>query len=1104
MRGRSAVRTILALLFVATVTFPCAVTFAQRSSPAVSAGPRFEVLAFAGGGPVGFRFENYAAPAFLESIRSKPLEAALQDQVLGFDGYCFGFCQAACDAYDLGFDSWGTPIPASRAWIEKRQYEILNIVSDIIHNAALVGADEYTPENYRFLLESLQKGMLFPVGLCGGGRGKHAVVPYAVLKELPDGRLHVLVYDPNTSVQENGGHYSFLVTPDSPLLNFSEAQKALKPGTRISGYESPRILLDPGGAKFAGYSADTSIDRFFAVKKYVPKEPGNSTLWRRQGPGGGGKTGESQNAPAAGANGRAVMHAAEPVAAAAIHGRVWVEDIPSPEVIVRAYTASYSRPIAETKSTISKGPDSGWYQLTSLPVGEPLEIIAFHEALPGYVAHERITLSKGEYRYVPLSIGLTVPFTAGDPGMSATGSWLDILLLAGHFAEMLNQARRLAQLRPGRELSLCFVLDTSGSMGDNGKLEQTKKAVRVLLEFLDDGDRISSVHFSNDAGVVQEMVALGPEQRRRFVARIQELAPERQTNIGAGLAMASGELAKVEQAGSRIVILLSDGMNNVGDLGEGLRVFLSGPAGKCPIYTIALEGEADEATLRRISELSGGKYVETGVEGLKRLFSELVGFARGETSLVSYKDLIHQGETKKVGFDVAEGVRSMRATASWSGSRIDLRLVSPAGRVAADSRTGDFEYREDLSVLDRVIEVPEPGTWEAQLSGTTIPQEGEEVNFTVFSVEPVACDLWLGSESALLGQEVPVELQLQAAAGVSIPEGEVTCRCVVQEPKGLGVPFTVNRVQGNRFQGLTAPLNFLGYSRVLCNVGWPGFEGMREQRWLARSLRVGSLEEIRSGPAFWLNRLLETRRERRALYDGSPPMQEKWCEWMAADRAYALYRILNAVSPALTGKGGSVEPGTLQPFLRIDGLENIEFSAPCSAGVLLSPLAEDRIGVCIPGEVPGSTLRATLAPPQTAVILTAKRLIGVDRTEGAKDKADQLVTLDGLGAAHRTVAQCAYELIKANDLDRVDRLIETAKKELGLFYLMILGPDEKVKWGAGPPEMSYALVPARLSMEPRRTRFGSVPVYEFVTPLPQNKGFLCSGITDSRFREWYQ
>src|SRR5262249_41060036 len=68
----------------------------------------------------------------------------------------------------------------------------------------------------------------------------------------------------------------------------------------------------------------------------------------------------------------------------------------------------------------------------------------------------------------------------------------------GYFMLMASPGNGVKDAKPA-EKDIVFVLDTSGSMADRGKLEQAKKALNFCLANLNEGDRFNLVRFSTEA-----------------------------------------------------------------------------------------------------------------------------------------------------------------------------------------------------------------------------------------------------------------------------------------------------------------------------------------------------------------------------------------------------------------------------------------------------------------------------------------------------------------------------------------------------------------------------------------------------------------------------
>lgn len=114
---------------------------------------------------------------------------------------------------------------------------------------------------------------------------------------------------------------------------------------------------------------------------------------------------------------------------------------------------------------------------------------------------------------------------------------------------------------PRRPANLVFVIDVSGSMAREGRLETVKQALRLLLGELGPRDTVGIVAFSTDARVVLEPA--GAARRRDIEAAIAELEPEQSTNVDAGLELGYRMArAHFRPGGVNRVVLCSDGVAN--------------------------------------------------------------------------------------------------------------------------------------------------------------------------------------------------------------------------------------------------------------------------------------------------------------------------------------------------------------------------------------------------------------------------------------------------------------------------------------------------------------------------------------------------------------
>ena len=114
------------------------------------------------------------------------------------------------------------------------------------------------------------------------------------------------------------------------------------------------------------------------------------------------------------------------------------------------------------------------------------------------------------------------------------------------------------------DADLALVVDCSGSMGDDGKMQTTRAALRTLVTSLRPTDRVAMVCYSTEAHVVLEPTPVS--ERDGILSAIDELEPQSSTNAAAGLALGY-DLAMSMRTEGRMtrVILISDGVANVGE-----------------------------------------------------------------------------------------------------------------------------------------------------------------------------------------------------------------------------------------------------------------------------------------------------------------------------------------------------------------------------------------------------------------------------------------------------------------------------------------------------------------------------------------------------------
>lgn len=197
-------------------------------------------------------------------------------------------------------------------------------------------------------------------------------------------------------------------------------------------------------------------------------------------------------------------------------------------------------------------------------------------------------------------------------------------------------------------IDIVLAIDVSGSMlARDFRPDRITAAKEVAGSFIADryGDRIGLVAFAGEA-FTQSPLTTDQGTLQTLLARIRSGLIEDGTAIGNGLATAINRLRESE-AKSKVIILLTDGVNNRGEIApqtaaeiakaQGIRVYTIGvgtegmaPYPAVDIYgtptggTVMAKVEIDEKTLRSIAEQTGGQYFRaTDKAKLKAIYDQI-------------------------------------------------------------------------------------------------------------------------------------------------------------------------------------------------------------------------------------------------------------------------------------------------------------------------------------------------------------------------------------------------------------------------------------------------------------------------------------------------
>jgi Ca-activated chloride channel family protein len=216
-------------------------------------------------------------------------------------------------------------------------------------------------------------------------------------------------------------------------------------------------------------------------------------------------------------------------------------------------------------------------------------------------------------------------------------------------------------------IDIVLAIDVSSSMlAEDLEPNRLEAAKAVAAEFVEgrSNDRIGLVVFAGEA-FTQVPLTLDYSVVTDLLGQMEVGMIEDGTAVGMGLATAVKRL-QASDAESQVVVLLTDGRNNTGEIGPvtagqmaqalGVRVYTIGAGSqgmaRIPVDDrlrgrryVTVEVDIDEASLQEIAETTGGRYFRaTDREGLGEIYEEIDALETTEIEVenfTSYGELFH-------------------------------------------------------------------------------------------------------------------------------------------------------------------------------------------------------------------------------------------------------------------------------------------------------------------------------------------------------------------------------------------------------------------------------------------------------------------------------
>jgi Ca-activated chloride channel family protein len=160
-----------------------------------------------------------------------------------------------------------------------------------------------------------------------------------------------------------------------------------------------------------------------------------------------------------------------------------------------------------------------------------------------------------------------------------------------------------------------FVVDTSGSMAEAGKMEKARSALLYGVRILRPQDRFNIISFAGEEHLMESgLIAADDRGRARGETFVKALKPVGGTNINQSLLASLSQFGEMNRERPKIIVFLTDGLPTVGETNVSRIVDNIRNAGKpgVRLFTFGVGYDVNTALLDKLAADNGGTadYVE--------------------------------------------------------------------------------------------------------------------------------------------------------------------------------------------------------------------------------------------------------------------------------------------------------------------------------------------------------------------------------------------------------------------------------------------------------------------------------------------------------------
>ena len=196
-------------------------------------------------------------------------------------------------------------------------------------------------------------------------------------------------------------------------------------------------------------------------------------------------------------------------------------------------------------------------------------------------------------------------------------------------AEVINAILQVWR-REKKHSNVVLVLDTSGSMNQEHKMQNARDGAKQLVQLLDDGDTFSFLPFSTEPHWALRNATVR-EERAKLISQIDSLFAQGDTALYDSIDSAYQQLASAGPGGSKIqaVVVLTDGEDTQSrmKLEELMQhIQYNGETRAIHIFTIAYGKDARKDILQKIADATQAKFYQGTPQNIVEVFRDISTF----------------------------------------------------------------------------------------------------------------------------------------------------------------------------------------------------------------------------------------------------------------------------------------------------------------------------------------------------------------------------------------------------------------------------------------------------------------------------------------------